>query len=277
MCFVTNILPIFAAEPDVEYIPSIRNLGLGVADPAARLEVNGQVMIRGGNPQNGFVLTTDANGLATWEELTVLGSNVSGTVTNATNAVNATNITNGTITNSSFINGTVNGSTLVNSNITNTYDPWTLVYSEDFETTPSGWNDNTRTSCGGHNILGGFNLDGVGASLYKTFDLSAYSHTHVLVSFNYYSLDTWDNEAAIVYIDGLSVWVETPINVSDAGRVALSSCGSGGSSASIDRVLSGEAYIDHTADTVQVSFTSSLDQAAHDESFGVDNVEVWVK
>jgi hypothetical protein len=43
------------------------NLGIGTSTPTARLDVNGQIRIRGGNPQPGFVLTaTDANGNAEW-------------------------------------------------------------------------------------------------------------------------------------------------------------------------------------------------------------------
>ena len=66
---MTTVTAAFAVPVgnDVEYIPESRNLGVGVIDPAAKLEVNGQVMITGGNPQNGYVLTTDDTGLATWQ------------------------------------------------------------------------------------------------------------------------------------------------------------------------------------------------------------------
>jgi hypothetical protein len=44
------------------------NVGIGVLAPtAAKLEVNGQVKISGGAPGVGKVLTSDANGLATWQ------------------------------------------------------------------------------------------------------------------------------------------------------------------------------------------------------------------
>jgi hypothetical protein len=43
------------------------NIGIGVADPDAKFEVNGQVKITGGSPGAGKVLTSDANGLATWQ------------------------------------------------------------------------------------------------------------------------------------------------------------------------------------------------------------------
>lgn len=42
------------------------NTGIGVADPDAALEVNGQVKITGGTPGTGKLLTSDANGLASW-------------------------------------------------------------------------------------------------------------------------------------------------------------------------------------------------------------------
>jgi hypothetical protein len=43
------------------------NVGIGVSYPAAELEVDGQVKINGGSPGTGKVLTSDAAGLATWQ------------------------------------------------------------------------------------------------------------------------------------------------------------------------------------------------------------------
>ncbi len=43
------------------------NVGIGTSTPGAKLEVAGQVKINGGNPGAGKVLTSDANGLATWQ------------------------------------------------------------------------------------------------------------------------------------------------------------------------------------------------------------------
>lgn len=42
-------------------------LGLGTPNPTTRLDVDGQVRIRGGTPGAGKVLTSDANGLASWQ------------------------------------------------------------------------------------------------------------------------------------------------------------------------------------------------------------------
>jgi trimeric autotransporter adhesin len=42
------------------------NVGIGTSSPGATLEVSGNVKITGGSPGNGKVLTSDADGLATW-------------------------------------------------------------------------------------------------------------------------------------------------------------------------------------------------------------------
>ena len=50
-------------------IDSSGNIGIGTITPGAKLEVAGQIKITGGAPALGKVLTSDANGLATWESV----------------------------------------------------------------------------------------------------------------------------------------------------------------------------------------------------------------
>ena len=50
------------------------NVGVGTSSPSAKLEVDGQVKINGGIPGNGKVLTSDANGLASWMDLPSSGA-----------------------------------------------------------------------------------------------------------------------------------------------------------------------------------------------------------
>ena len=50
-------------------ISSSGNVGIGVSSPDAALEINGQIKITGGSPSNNFVLTSDADGLATWQDI----------------------------------------------------------------------------------------------------------------------------------------------------------------------------------------------------------------
>ncbi len=49
-------------------------VGIGTRSPGAKLEVAGQVKITGGTPGAGKVLTSDADGLATWETVSGTGS-----------------------------------------------------------------------------------------------------------------------------------------------------------------------------------------------------------
>jgi hypothetical protein len=57
------------------------NVGIGTAspDPAAKLEVAGQVKITGGSPAAGRILTSDANGLASWQPMLINSGSYPGT------------------------------------------------------------------------------------------------------------------------------------------------------------------------------------------------------
>jgi hypothetical protein len=47
---------------------SNNNVGIGMSNPSAKLEVAGQIKITGGNPGMGKVLMSDATGLASWQD-----------------------------------------------------------------------------------------------------------------------------------------------------------------------------------------------------------------
>ena len=66
--FVTFSDAIFNGYNELMRVESSGNVGIGVEDPDAKLEVNGQIKITGGTPGDGKVLTSDADGLATWED-----------------------------------------------------------------------------------------------------------------------------------------------------------------------------------------------------------------
>jgi hypothetical protein len=57
----------FGNTSDISINKSTKNVGIGVYNASAKLEVDGQVKITGGSPAIGKVLTSDASGLATWE------------------------------------------------------------------------------------------------------------------------------------------------------------------------------------------------------------------
>ncbi len=49
------------------------NVGIGTASPSSKLEINGQIKITGGTPGINKVLTSDANGLASWSSISTAG------------------------------------------------------------------------------------------------------------------------------------------------------------------------------------------------------------
>lgn len=53
-------------------------VGINTSTPTAPLDINGQIRVRGGAPGAGKVLTSDANGLATWEVINIPPGGVTG-------------------------------------------------------------------------------------------------------------------------------------------------------------------------------------------------------
>jgi len=66
------------AETEWLTINKSGNVGIGVTDPDAKLEVAGQIKITGGTPGAGKVLSSDANGLASWQVASVVGGTPGG-------------------------------------------------------------------------------------------------------------------------------------------------------------------------------------------------------
>jgi hypothetical protein len=84
-------------------------------------------------------------------------------------------------------------------------------FSEDFESTATGWSNNTRTLVSDNgdttqipvtNFLGRFpvvNTNGTPYVLSKTFTFSGYANHEVEIEFDFYEIDTWDGERFEVY------------------------------------------------------------------------------
>jgi hypothetical protein len=85
------------------------NIGIGTTTPAAKLDVNGQIKISGGTPGVGKVLTSDANGLATWVAPTAGGSGTVTSVSVATANGFAGTVANATTTPAVTLSTSVNG------------------------------------------------------------------------------------------------------------------------------------------------------------------------
>nr|VFK33088.1 MAG: hypothetical protein BECKMB1821G_GA0114241_11373 [Candidatus Kentron sp. MB] len=142
-----------------------------------------------------------------------------------------------------------------------------LVLKDDFETSAAGWSMTTRTSFNGTKILGGYGVT-AGTSFYKDFNLSGIPHKEVMVRLVYHAIDSWDFELAYAGV-GNSVW-------SMVHRVFFGGTNVGGNSYS-DHFSNVELKTPHTGNTIRVYAGSRLNEGATNESFGIDNVEIWVR
>ena len=153
---------------------------------------------------------------------------------------------------------------------------WTLIFDDTF--TPaadSGWSTTTTTSCGTWgDILGGYSVIAGGS---MDIDVSSYAITHseAWVILNYIALDSWDGETAYVQVDSTTEWSQSQNNhTSVYGEV----CGwNRGYYGSYDSRHAVEVQPAHSASSINVLGGSTLDQDASDESFGLDDVYVWIR
>ena len=172
-----------------------------------------------------------------------------------------------------------------------TLSDWRLVYRDDFENAAPGnifitqqqsfgWTNGVGSNmpilvskCGeAHKILGGYLLFGNGA-VQKIFDLSGIPHSEVMVKFTYYFGDSWDGEWAYAWLNGKTIFNRSrDWNISP---IRTDICGS--SSSYADEIQSVEGIISSSVSTVSVKMGSTLNQAASDEWWGIDNVEIWVR
>lgn len=145
-----------------------------------------------------------------------------------------------------------------------------MVYRDDFQSAATGWSMTTRSACGDATILGGYNVT-AGTSFYRDFDLTGIAHTEVMVRFTLYLIDTWDGEAVYSQVGGIGVFSRThSANLTGTTEI----CGLAGYT---EMALPVEGRISHSGNTLRVLVGSTLNEAASNESFGIDNVEVWVR
>ena len=167
----------------------------------------------------------------------------------------------------------VNGNIRISNNNTVYYQnlpDYRLVIREDFETATTGWSNNTRTTYLGQNILGGFNVTST-ATNQKTYDLSGIPHTTVKIKFSYYSIDSWDGETAYVRISGTGGGWSRAITYTEVTRENIV----GGTWS--DGIYYGEIEVPHTGNSLTIIIGSTLNQTPDDESYGIDNLEIWVR
>jgi hypothetical protein len=153
---------------------------------------------------------------------------------------------------------------------------WIVVSTETFPSDPApGWSDgrvDATSACATaySSMLGGVGLFGQGADTSRTYDLHGLAHSQAYVSLDYVVIDSWDGENAIVNVDGSNVYT----HAFDAANGSVNVCGVPWLENGPQQVV---AQLAHSADSLTLEVTSTLDQDASDESFGVDNVRILIR
>ena len=153
----------------------------------------------------------------------------------------------------------------------------------------TGWNKTKTISLGGEKVLGNFGKGGVAR---KTFDLDPNADT-AKVEFDFYRLDSWDNENFKINLDGKDLFsvklhesgvsngtvvAEKTVEVGDTTYTLTMTATSSNSKTWVsgwsDQKFKVEIEIDNPGDTVELALSSTLNQDAADESWAIDNVAV---
>lgn len=141
---------------------------------------------------------------------------------------------------------------------------WTVISLEDFGAGADGWSDPRTSTCGAATVLGGPVGFGLGALSERGYDLRGLAHTQARLALRYYRFDSWDGELAIVRVDGADVF-------------AMGSTGFACATSEPSQAFQVDATVGHSAGTLTVTVTSTLDEAGDNESFGIDDLELRIR
>ena len=152
---------------------------------------------------------------------------------------------------------------------------WTLIFEDDMTSPDSGWSITSTYDCGSWGtILGGYGIISGGEI---DIDLSTWAITHseAWIELDYIALDSWDGETMYVEVDSTTIFSQANNNHS----TSLSEvCGwNRGYFGSYDSKWPVSEETSHSSSALTLTAGSTLDQGPTDESFGIDNVYVWIR
>jgi len=140
----------------------------------------------------------------------------------------------------------------------------------------SSWSNTTTSTFTDGVAHGPF---GTGVDLSRTYT-GLPTHKKVRIFVRYWAIDSWDSETGQLYVDGTLVWSKTRTNAEN--------CSAGGWSTytnTLPNPWNGDndnhkcyedidLVVDHTSGSMTVKFSSTIDQAASDESFAISDLRI---
>lgn len=110
---------------------------------------------------------------------------------------------------------------------------------------------------------------GAGAAVGTKINLQP--HYEVTLSFNLFKVDSWDNEVFLVYADGTQVYSEY-FSLTDGSQM----CGTD-NNIFLEHKQFVSITIPHNSPSITLIMTSSLNQDAADESWGIRDFSITMK
>ena len=168
----------------------------------------------------------------------------------------------------------------------------TTIYEEDFEGGTTGWNNNTTTSeTTFTEFLGRFAREvdvADNQEIFQTFTLSG-TQEYVTVEFDFYEIDSWDNEFFYVFVDDVLLTDSHQLRANTYNDLSTGKNGNisytvqetsqaagkiGFTDRFFDQTYHFSLIIPTTAATIKLGFGSNLSSNTNDESFGIDNITI---
>lgn len=111
-------------------------------------------------------------------------------------------------------------------------------------------------------MLGGYGVFGAGATA-ETSVSGIPEHSFLHIKFKFYSIDSWDTEVYYFEVDGVTVVEKAQVYWN-----GVDVCGIGGWD---ERFNEHDLIVPHTADSVTFRFSSTLNEDAWNEAWGISD------
>jgi hypothetical protein len=156
----------------------------------------------------------------------------------------------------------------------NGVDQWMLAVSEQYGQGGNGWTNGSVSECGNPNkpILGGYGKF-AGGEVSKLFRQLP-DHNQIRLKASFHFIDAWTGETAFAKLDHQLVWTDMHDHMSSKNGINI--CGSA-SAAESKFAVPIDVVIPHTASSLAVTFGSTLHGSAFEASWGLSDVQIYVR
>lgn len=158
------------------------------------------------------------------------------------------------------------------------YEQWKLVIFEDFQSSITGWSEDDISNCGSSpDLFLGGHCKLSNEQVAKNFTLP--SHNEVKVTANFHFIDKWEGESAYLKVDDKYVWTES---YQSCNNLRASICQSEGINVCGDDYPDRMGYLvryagSHTREEISLEFSSTLTRDSCEASWGIDNIEIYIR